>query len=63
MRTELTDIDQARRIAHEYAEKMGVNEARAEAYAEVWFEAGKDADASSADALRKYLDRRFATQQ
>jgi hypothetical protein len=38
MSSELTGIDEARRIAREYADEMGVNESRAEAYAEVWFD-------------------------
>nr|WP_057929868.1 hypothetical protein [Burkholderia ambifaria] len=59
MINEVQSIDEAKRIAREYANTEGVNDARAEAYAEVWFDAGKDADASTADALRAYLRRRF----
>lgn len=57
---EVQSIDEARRIAHEFANTEGVNDVRAEAYADVWFDAGKDANASTVDALRAYLCRRFA---
>jgi hypothetical protein len=50
-----------RRIARDYADTEGVNDVRAEVYAEVWIDAGKDADASTADVLRAYLRRRFDT--
>lgn len=59
MFNEVKSIEEARRIAREYADTEGLNDARAEACAEVWFDAGKDADASTADALRAYLRRRF----
>jgi hypothetical protein len=61
MSSELTGIDEARRVAREYAAEMNYNESRAEAYAEVWFDAGKDADASTTGALRLYLAQRFTT--
>lgn len=54
------DVDHARRIAREYAAESGENEERAEAYADVWFDAGKDSDASTTDALRMYLRGRFS---
>ncbi|RZF23432.1 hypothetical protein EVC45_44610 [Paraburkholderia sp. UYCP14C] len=60
MTDEVQDIDQARRIARRFASEEGVNEARAEAYADVWYEAGKDDDASTETALRAHLRRRFA---
>lgn len=46
-------------IARAFAEKNELNEAKAEAYAETWFEAGKDHDKDSADDLRAYLAGRF----
>lgn len=35
MSSELKGIDEARRVAREYADEMGVNESKAEAYAKV----------------------------
>jgi hypothetical protein len=60
MTDEVKDIDQARRIARQFACDEGVNETRAEAYADVWYEAGKDDDAATEVALRAHLRRRFA---
>ncbi|MFP3606747.1 hypothetical protein [Paraburkholderia sp. OV446] len=60
MTNEVQDIDQARRIARQFASEQGVNEVRAEAYADVWYEASKDDEASTETALRAHLRRRFA---
>ncbi|MEX4003616.1 hypothetical protein AB4Y38_32555 [Paraburkholderia sp. EG285A] len=60
MINEVQDLGQARRIARQLAAEEGVSEARAEAYADVWYEAGKDDDASTETALREHLRRRFA---
>ena len=46
-------------IARDYAHRKGVNETRAEAFAEVWFDAGKDFDKSGPDDLRSHLDMKF----
>ncbi|WP_321935361.1 hypothetical protein [Paraburkholderia sp. J8-2] len=59
MSNEVQSIEEARRIAREYAYAEDFNEVRAEAFADVWFDAGKDSDASTADALRAYIRRRF----
>jgi hypothetical protein len=50
---------QAIEIARDYAFRKGVNESRAEAFAEVWFDAGKDFDESGPDDLRAYLNMKF----
>lgn len=63
MENPVLDIDHARRIARQYAEESGANEARSETYADVWFDASKDIDASTVDALRAYLRRRFTASE
>jgi hypothetical protein len=60
MSSEVQDIEHARRIAQQFASDEGVNEVRAEAYADVWYGAGKDVDASTESELRAHLRRRFA---
>lgn len=50
---------EALEIARAFAGHHGRNESTAEAYAETWYEAGKDFDKASADDLRAYLARRF----
>lgn len=50
---------QAIEIARNYAYRNGVNESRAEAFAEVWFDAGKDFDKSAPSDLRALLDLKF----
>lgn len=50
---------QAAEIARDYAYRKGVNGTRAEAFAEVWFEAGKDDEKSTPEALRLHLDWKF----
>lgn len=47
-------------IARKFAAVEDVNEDRAVAFAENWFDAGKDFDASAPTDLRAYLVRRFA---
>lgn len=53
------DFDHALMIARKYAALRDWNDARAEAFAEAWYNAGKDDD--SPEALRSFLTRRFAT--
>lgn len=55
----VTSHQQALDIARRFAAQHEVNEGRVEAYADAWFDAGKDFDCSSADDLRAYLKRRF----
>jgi hypothetical protein len=50
---------EALQIARDFAASENVNEGRAEAYAETWFDAGKGFHASSPADLRAYLARRF----
>lgn len=50
---------QAIEIARDYAYRKGVNASRAEAFAEVWFDAGKDFDKSAASDLWAHLDLKF----
>lgn len=52
-------IHKATEIARDYAHQQGVNEAKAEAYAEVWFDASKDFDRSGPEALIRHLDLKF----
>lgn len=50
---------EALKIAQEYARNNDVNESRAEAIAEVWFDAGHDYDQESPEFLIRHLDRAF----
>lgn len=50
---------EARQIARKYAHENDVNECRAEALAEMWFDAGKDFDLSSPADLCSHLRQRF----
>ncbi|RJF92675.1 hypothetical protein [Noviherbaspirillum saxi] len=52
-------FQEALEIARAFAAHYDVHDSRAEAYAESWYEAGKDYDKASADDLRAYLLRRF----
>ena len=52
-------FQEALEIARGFASHHDMNETQAEAYAEAWFEAGKDFDKASPDDLRAYLARRF----
>jgi hypothetical protein len=52
-------IHQATEIARDYAQEKGVNVGRAETFAEVWFDAGKDFDKSGPEDLRSHLDMKF----
>lgn len=57
--TTVSSNQEALEIARDYASRKGVNETRAEAYAEVWFDAGKDDDKSGPEDLRLHLDLKF----
>lgn len=46
-------------IARDYACKKGVNEGRAQAYAEVWLDSGKDNDKLTPAALELHLAMKF----
>jgi hypothetical protein len=50
---------EALEIARAFASRNDLNESKAEAYAESWYDAGKDYDKSTPDDLRAYLARRF----
>ncbi len=50
---------EAVRIAIQFAHDNNVNDTRAEAFAETWFDAGKDPDDSTQSALLSYLARKF----
>lgn len=50
---------EALEIARQFASKNDMHVSNAEAYADTWFEAGRDFDKSSANDLRAYLGRRF----
>jgi len=50
---------EALQIARNFASSENINEDLAEAYAEAWFDAGKDFDASSPADLLAYLAKRF----
>lgn len=50
---------EALRIASQFAHDNNVNDTRAEAYAETWFDAGKDPEDSTQSALLSYLARKF----
>lgn len=50
---------EAVRIAFQYAHDNNVNDARAEAFAEAWFDAGKDTEQSTRSALLSHLGSRF----
>lgn len=52
-------VQEALEIARAFAGRQELNGSTAEAYAETWFDAGKDFDKASADDLRAYLTRRF----
>lgn len=52
-------VQEALEIARAFAGRQDLNESTAEAYAEAWYDAGKDFDKASADDLRAYLTRRF----
>ena len=54
---------EAIRIAIQYAHDNNVNDARAEAFAESWFDAGKDSEKSTQSALLSYLGKRFMQEQ
>ena len=57
--TTVTSNHDALKIARDYAFRKGLNEARAEAFAEVWFDAGMDDDKFTPEALRLHLDLKF----
>lgn len=46
---------EAHEIARDYASRKGVNTSRAEAFAEIWFDTGKDHDKAGPDHLRAYF--------
>lgn len=50
---------EALEIAREFASLNSQDEVKAEAYAEAWYNAGKDFDVSTPADLRSYLARRF----
>jgi len=50
---------EAVQIASHFAHDNSVNDTRAEAFAELWFDAGKDPDDSTQSALLSYLARKF----
>lgn len=57
--TQVKTFQEALEIARAFAALHEVNDSKAEAYAESWYEAGKDYDKASPDDLRAYLSRRF----
>lgn len=57
--TDLTKIDEARRVARAWAASNDQNEDRSEVFAEIWFAAGKDS--CMGRDLEAHLTRRFNT--
>lgn len=54
--------DEAMSIARHWADLNNANEDRCEAFASTWYEAGKDPEQSTAQALQSYLQRRLERQ-
>ena len=50
---------EALEIAREFASVNNLDDVKAEAYADAWYDAGKDFDVSTPADLRSYLARRF----
>jgi hypothetical protein len=57
--TQVKTLQAALELARAFASHHEVNESQAEAYAENWYEAGKDYDKATAEDLGAYLMRRF----
>ncbi|WP_063589243.1 hypothetical protein [Achromobacter ruhlandii] len=57
--TDLTKIDEDRRVARAWAARNDQNEDRSEVFAEIWFDAGEDS--CTGRNLEAHLSRRFNT--